>query len=63
MNKHSEYLFKKLGKGSGFTSAAHVKSVMQGLVLDAKGGRRVFLIQDGGTAELVGLNITVFEDF
>ena len=29
-----------------------------GVVLDAKGGRRVFLIQDGGTAELVGLNIT-----
>ena len=29
-----------------------------GVVLDAKGGRRVFFIQHGGTAELVGLNIT-----
>jgi hypothetical protein len=28
------------------------------VVLDAKGGRRVFFIQSGGTAELVGLNIT-----
>ena len=28
------------------------------VVLDAKGGRRVFEIQSGGTAELVGLNIT-----
>jgi len=29
-----------------------------GVVLDAKGGRRVFEIQSGGTAELIGLNIT-----
>ena len=29
-----------------------------GVVLDAKSGRRVFFIQYGGTAELVGLNIT-----
>jgi hypothetical protein len=29
-----------------------------GVVLDAKGGRRVFEIQSNGTAELVGLNIT-----
>ena len=28
------------------------------VVLDAKGGRRVFMIQSGGTAELIGLNIT-----
>jgi hypothetical protein len=28
------------------------------VVLDAKGGRRVFEIQSSGTAELVGLNIT-----
>ena len=28
------------------------------VVLDAKGGRRVFNIQSGGTAELIGLNIT-----
>jgi hypothetical protein len=28
------------------------------VVLDAKGGRRVFEIQSGGTAELIGLNIT-----
>ena len=28
------------------------------VVLDAKGGRRVFLIQSGGTAELIGLDIT-----
>ena len=28
------------------------------VVLDAKGGRRVFLIQSGGTVELIGLNIT-----
>jgi hypothetical protein len=28
------------------------------VVLDAKGGRRVFYIQSGGTAELIGLNIT-----
>ena len=28
------------------------------VVLDAKGGRRVFEIQSNGTAELVGLNIT-----
>ena len=27
------------------------------VVLDAKGGRRVFLIQSGGTAELIGLDI------
>jgi len=42
MNKHSEYLFKKLGKGSGFTSAAHVKSVYQGMVLDAKGEKKAY---------------------
>ena len=28
------------------------------VVLDAKGGRRVFMIQSGGTAELIGLDIT-----
>ena len=28
------------------------------VVLDAKGGRRVFKIESGGTAELIGLNIT-----
>ena len=28
------------------------------VVLDAKGGRRVFEIQPSGTAELIGLNIT-----
>ena len=28
------------------------------VVLDAKGGRPVFLIQSGGTAELIGLDIT-----
>ena len=28
------------------------------VVLDAKGGRRVFEIQSGGTVELIGLNIT-----
>ena len=28
------------------------------VVLDAKGGRRVFKIQSGGTAELIGLDIT-----
>ena len=28
------------------------------VVLDAKGGRRVFEIQSSGTAQLVGLNIT-----
>ena len=28
------------------------------VVLDAKGGRRVFNIEPGGTAELIGLNIT-----
>ena len=28
------------------------------VVLDAKGRRRVFLIQSGGTAELIGLDIT-----
>ena len=28
------------------------------VVLDAKGGRRVFHIQSGGTAELIGLDIT-----
>ena len=28
------------------------------VVLDAKGGRRVLYIQSGGTAELIGLNIT-----
>jgi len=28
------------------------------VVLDAKGGRRVFYIEDGGTAELIGLDIT-----
>ena len=28
------------------------------VVLDAKGGRRVFAIQAGGTAELIGLDIT-----
>jgi hypothetical protein len=44
MNKHSEYLFKKLGKGSGFTSAAHVKSVYQGLVLDAKNEKKAYKV-------------------
>ena len=34
-------------------------SVVPGsVVLDAKGGRRVFYIQSGGTAELIGLDIT-----
>ena len=28
------------------------------VVFDGKGGRRVFEIQSGGTAELIGLNIT-----
>ena len=28
------------------------------VVLDAKGGRQVFVIQSSGTAELIGLNIT-----
>ena len=28
------------------------------VVLDAKGGRQVFYIQSGGTAELIGLDIT-----
>ena len=28
------------------------------VVFDGKGGRRVFQIQSGGTAELIGLNIT-----
>ena len=28
------------------------------VVFDGKGGRRVFLIQSGGTAELIGLDIT-----
>jgi len=32
--------------------------VLGSVVLDAKGGRRVFAIQAGGTAELIGLNIT-----
>ena len=32
--------------------------VPESVVLDAKGGRRVFNIQSSGTAELIGLNIT-----
>jgi len=42
MDKHAEYLFKKLGKGSGFTSAAHVKSAYQGMVLDAKNEKKAY---------------------
>ena len=32
--------------------------VAGGVVLDGMGGRRVFIIESGGTAELIGLNIT-----
>ena len=39
--------------------ALTIEAVVPGaVVLNAMGGRRVFEIQSGGTAELVGLNIT-----
>jgi len=51
------------GSGSGsaicINRALTIEAEVPGsVVLDAKGGRRVFLIQSGGTAELIGLDIT-----
>lgn len=43
MNTMAEVIFKTLGKGSGFTSAAHVKSAYMGMVLDAKGEKEQYI--------------------
>ena len=48
-----------LGSAVCINRALTIEAEVPGaVVLNAMGGRRIFLIQSGGTAELIGLNIT-----